>query len=362
MFNRIKKAVFGCLLALSFTSCSYIDQVVIFFNKKSEQIKSASDESYIKMQENLQNILKDNLTIETRYAVVSRLANNMLSVKDYNGVILFLTNWVEQHPEDQYNGYWLLTVAHAYMQLDSMPMAEYYFERIINNYNDLIVQGKSIHFLSYQYLVQISTNSANRIYYLNQLISKFPGEVSTTELYYRLAMEYENEGEWDQALKTLTKFLAQDDASSIVIAGAPNAYSEAKQLIDFSNSTKIWTFASLNGLVRTLKTAMDNYNWLAMDRYRSKVNFFAISWRQDTEDTTLPDDFSMGNFMTGDNKIKYSNTLDESSTATEAYLKTSGWSNYVSTWYLYFRKVNFPADPDIHGRWEWAGIYYGEKM
>ena len=25
-------------------------------------------------------------------------------------------------------------------------------------------------------------------------------------------------------------------------------------------------------------------------------------------------------------------------------------------------KVNFPADPEIHGRWEWAGIYFGEKL
>ncbi|MCI6442425.1 MAG: tetratricopeptide repeat protein, partial [Spirochaetia bacterium] len=47
---------------------------------------------------------------------------------------------------------------------------------------------------------------------------------------------------------------------------------------------------------------------------------------------------------------------------TEAYLRTTGWSNYVNVWYLYFRKVNFPADPEIHGRWEWAGIYYGEKL
>ncbi|MDR1596788.1 MAG: tetratricopeptide repeat protein, partial [Treponema sp.] len=46
----------------------------------------------------------------------------------------------------------------------------------------------------------------------------------------------------------------------------------------------------------------------------------------------------------------------------EAYLRTWGWSQYISTWYLYFRKINFPSDPEIHGRWEWAGIYYGEKF
>lgn len=366
MLNRIKKAVVlgTCILSLGFcslfTSCSYIDKISGKSGKNTLISKSSS--AYETMQKNFEKILSNkNLTDETRYAVVSRIASNMLSVQDYNSLILFLTEWVEENPDDMYNGYWLLMTAYAYLNNNAQPMAEYYFERVINNCNDLIVKGQSIHYLSYQYLIQLSTNSANRINYFNQLINRFPSMVSETEMLYRLALEYEKEGEWDQVIKTLTKFLAKDDAQTVVIAGHPNAYTEAKQLIDFSNSTKSWTFESLNSLISTIKNAIDNYNWAALDRYRSKVNFFAVSWRQDSEDTSLPDDFSMGNFMNG-NTIRYSSSLDESSSPTEAYLKTTGWSNYVSTWYLYFRKVNFPADPDIHGRWEWAGIYYGEKM
>lgn len=62
------------------------------------------------------------------------------------------------------------------------------------------------------------------------------------------------------------------------------------------------------------------------------------------------------------NRIYYDKNLDESSNPNEAYLRTTGWSRYISTWYLYFRKINFPLDPEIHGRWEWAGIYFGEKV
>ena len=63
------------------------------------------------------------------------------------------------------------------------------------------------------------------------------------------------------------------------------------------------------------------------------------------------------------NKIHCADGLDPSSTPTEAYFRTWGWSNrYVTVWYLYFRKVNFPSDPSVHGRWEWAGIYFGEKL
>jgi len=86
-----------------------------------------------------------------------------------------------------------------------------------------------------------------------------------------------------------------------------------------------------------------------------------MSWKQDEIDPNAQEEFSMRNFMRG-NAVKFSDSLDPDSTSTEAYLRTWGWNQYVSTWYLYFRKVNFPVDPDIHGNWEWAGIYVGEKL
>lgn len=313
-------------------------------------------------QEMLYSILnKENITPETRYAVVNRIANNMLSVKDYNSLIYFLTNWVETHPDDSYNAYWLLMTAYAYLENEAEPVAEYYFERIINNYNDLMVQGKSIHFICLEHLIQISESPANRITYFNQLISRFPNNVSTTELFYRLAKEYEKEGEWKQAVRTYTQYLEQDDASTLQIQGYPNAYLSTKQFIDFSNSSKDWTFESLDALVSAVKNGISNYNYRSLDKYKSKVNFFAMSWRQIETDVNAQESFSMRSFMRG-NRIRYSAELDPSSSPTEAYLRTTGWSTYVNVWYLYFRKVNFPADPEIHGRWEWAGIYFGEKL
>ena len=86
-----------------------------------------------------------------------------------------------------------------------------------------------------------------------------------------------------------------------------------------------------------------------------------MSWRQDETQKNSIANFKMRDFMLG-NRIRYSQELDPSSTPNEAFLRTWGWSSYVNVWYLYFRKVNFPLDPNIHGQWEWAGIYYGEKL
>lgn len=354
MIKKIGVTLVTLAMAFVFGSCS---------NSFRSQVQyAANSRNFRNTQLQLHSLLqRPDLTNETRYAVVNRIANNMLSIKDYASLICFLTDWVEKHPEDSYNAYWLLMTAYAYLENDAEPVAEYYFERIINNYNDLMVQGKSIHFICLQHLIQISESPANRITYFNQLISRFPNNVSTTELFYRLALEYEKEGEWKQAIRSFTQYLDQDDAATLQIAGYPNAYLSTKQLIDFSNSSKDWTFETLDALVNAVKRGISSYNYRALDKYKSKVNFFAMSWRQVETDVNAQESFSMRSFMRG-NRIRYSAELDPSSSPTEAYLRTTGWSNYVNVWYLYFRKVNFPADPEIHGRWEWAGIYYGEKL
>ena len=180
-------------------------------------------------------------------------------------------------------------------------------------------------------------------------------------MYMRLAREYENIGEWTKALRTYNMFLEQPDAASIQITDIPDAYNYAKTLIDFNKSPKDWTFRSLASLEAAIREAIYRYQPNRLDAMRSKVNFFAVSWKQDEIDSDQAEEFSLKSYMRG-NKVRYNAELDELSNANEAYLRTWGWSQYVSTWYLYFRKVNYPRDPEINGNWEWAGIYLGEKL
>lgn len=315
-----------------------------------------------KTLEQLESILEEKTLLdESRYAVINRIANLYYSGDNQDDMILFLTNWVESHPDDTYNAYWLYLVASSYLSNKAEPVAEYYYERILNNYSDLLVNGKSLHFSCLQHLIQISKSTENRIAYFNRLINNFPQNVSITEMYVRLAREYENAGEWDEALKSYALFLEQPDCSAIQIAGISDAYTKARQMVNFAKSSKDWTFESLDALEKAVKRAISRYDWRSLDKYRTKVNFFAMSWKSSESDTNALENFSMHNFMVG-NRIRFSAELDDTSTPTEAYLRTWGWSSYVNVWYLYFRKIDFPADPEIHGRWEWAGIYFGEKL
>ena len=251
-------------------------------------------------------------------------------------------------------------VANTYLEQNAPKVAEYYFARILDNCADLEIGGESIHLACLQNLIRITDSPELQIRYYSDLITRFADKIDLGYSYFMLARSYETLGEWDLAIQTYTQFLSYG-RYDILIPGVPDAYEYAKRIVDYNTSSKDWTFDSLDDLVAAVEKAIDGYDYRALDRYRAKVNFFAMSWKQEQSDNNAQADFQMQDFM-GGNRIRYNETLDASSNPNEAFLRTSGWNQYVSVWYFYFRKVNFPADPDIHGRWEWAGIYYGEKL
>lgn len=297
---------------------------------------------------------------ETRFALMNNIAANLLAEKNNSALIVFLTSSVENDPDNPYNAYWLLMVAHTYLQDEAFEIAEYFLNRILENYPDLEIQGKSIHLMSLENLIKITESPEMQIKYYSELITRFGPEIDLGYSYFMLARSYEKLGEWQLAIQTYMQFLSYG-RFDIVIPGIPDSYEYAKKLVDYNTSSKDWIFETLDELVQSITKAISIYDYRSLEKYRAKVNFFAMSWKQESSDTNSQADFQMRDFM-GGNRVRFSETLDSSSNPYEAYLRTSGWSQYVSVWYLYFRKINFPADPDIHGCWEWAGIYYGEKL
>jgi tetratricopeptide (TPR) repeat protein len=295
---------------------------------------------------------------EEQFSIVQKIANEYARLKEFGRLINFLTSWTSSHPDDPYTAYYLLMTAYAYNQQEAYGAAALYYDRIIKNHPDLLVRGESIHFICLNQLITLVDNRQQRVWYYEELISRFPTRIDPGLSYFMLAQAYEGIGEWNLAIQTYTKFLPY---YGTVIPGFPDAYTYAKQLVDFNNSPKDWTFENLNTLIDAIKTALDTGNSSRLWQYRAKVNFFARSWEQEDADDAGMAEFNLSDFMRG-NRIRYAPELDDDSNANEAYLRTWGWSQYISVWYFYFRKIYFPQDPEIHGHWEWAGVYYGEKF
>ena len=298
---------------------------------------------------------------QEQFAVIREIANNYIRQKDYGRLINFLSSRIHSSPADPNNAYFLFTIAYGYQQMNANPVAALYFDMIVKNYPDLSITGRSIHLACLNQLITIVDDPERRIWYYEELISRFHDQIDNGAAYFMLAQAYEGTGEWNNAIRAYTQFLSYPGSD---IPGFPDADNYARRLVDFNNSAKDWSFDTLETLVNAVKAAMDAGSPNRLWQYHAKANFFTRTWEHgDTDEGGIAGhaEFNLADFMRG-NRIRYTDELDFSSSANEAYLRTWGWSQYISTWYLYFRKIYFPLDPDIHGRWEWAGIYYGEKF
>jgi len=346
---------------LIMSSCSQLSEV---YTKRVSQIDpyyiTGSEEDRERFLELFRLLKTEEPGSEGELAVTREIAANFARLKDYDRLIHFLSAKTINNQSDPYNGYYLLMVAYAYMQQNSEPIAALYFDLIIKNYPDLIINGESIHFVCLTHLIKLNKNPERQVWYYRELISRSPEKIDLGAAYFSLAQACEDIGDWNSAIAAYTNYLPY---AGTIIPGFPNAEQYARQQVDFSKSVKDWTFESLPALRTAVQNALDSGNSRALTRYMSKVNFFARSWGQtETDETGMVDfSFNLTEFMYN-NRIRYAANLDASSNAIEAFLRTNGWSRYLPTWYLYFRKIYFPQDPEIHGRWEWAGVYYGEKF
>ncbi len=295
---------------------------------------------------------------ENRFIIIQQIANRLHAAGQREKLILFLTTYVEQNQNDPYNAYYLGIVAAAYKEMKATPMAVHYYERILKNYPDLLVSGTTVHFQCLQELLSLVQDPEARIEYYKELISRFSDYIDPGVTYYFLAEAYERVGEWEQAVRSYQKFLKHPETE---IPGFPRAHAKVREKVEFYYSDKKWTVENLEQLVSEIKRAIQIRNARQLLEYKAKVNFFTMSWAQADADETVSMVFDIGAFLQS-SRVLTDDKLDIDSNAGEAFLRTTRWSYRIPTWYLYFRKVDFKPDPEINGRWEWAGIYFGEKL
>jgi len=358
---RYKRLFFSisALFVFLFLSCNFLPLNYLNFKAETDQYYITGSKENRENFQALFSLLKtEQPGSEDEFAVVREIAASFARLKDYDRLIQFLSTRIINNPNNPYNSYYLLMISYAYIQQGSQPIATLYFDQIIMNYPDFIINDESIHLLCLKHLINLNRNPERQVWYYNELISRFPDKIDLGSAYFMLGQACERVGDWNGAIQAYSDYLPY---TGTVVAGFPNADQYAREKVDLSRSPKDWTFESLNALRTAIENALDAGSAWQLSKYPSKINFFSRSWGQTETDDARMVDFNFAGFMYNSN-IKYASTLDASSNATEAYLRTTGWSQYLSTWYFYFRKIHFPQDPEIHGRWEWAGIYFGEKI
>ncbi|MFP4329556.1 MAG: tetratricopeptide repeat protein [Alkalispirochaetaceae bacterium] len=291
--------------------------------------------------------------------LVQQVARTLLISGEPEKMRIFLTDHVQTHPVDPVNGYYLYLVAQSYEGPESRALRSLYLRRVVRNYPDVEIDGISTHLRALEELVNLVEEPSERVAYYQDLLERFSDRLDPGELYYRLARSHEDAGEWPEAYQAYRQFLRYPDTR---IPGAPHVHRDVAQMIAFYDSGKEWTMNNLDDLVEEIKRAIYLQNTPLLLRYRAETGFFTMSWEQEETDfNSQISSFNIGAFLRR-SRVSFDSDLDISSNAREAYLRTWGWSHRIPVWYLYFRRVDYPADPEIHGDWEWGGIYFGESL
>ncbi len=371
MRRIIFTSIAAILILLSFTGCRNPKDWVYsrFFDPVNYYIDGTSEEKK-QLRILFEGVKENEGEYESALALIQQIIKLLHQADKAEKLNLFLTAYVENHPDNPFNAYYLLIVAENYYNNGAYPFATHYYERILKNYPDLLVQGRSVHYICLKNLIQMIEEPAVRVNYYKELIARFsePDELYTDlelidkgPVYYYMGKTYEELGEWALAVQAYRNFLLYPDSK---IPGEPQAHTEIADMIAFYDyRDKGWIMDSLEDLTKYVQWAIWGRNPSRLNRYMAKVNFFTQAWEEDSNENTIDDIegfySDIGIFMTS--RLRCASELNSDSNLQEAYLETWGWSFRIPTWYLYFRKISFPADPEINGKWEWAGIYLGEK-
>lgn len=316
------------------------------------------------LRQMLANLNTSHSSREHRFLFMQEIIKILRTTKGSRRLNLFLTDYVAKHRKDPYDAYYLYVVAENYARAHAYPFARVYFNQILTDYPNIDVHGSSIDYRSLKELLKITSDPNRQITYYHELLSHYRGKINEAATYYNLAKDYHRIGRWGKEMQAYEDFLQQPQTT---VPGVPNAKRRATYLVDLYNyPDKNWAYANLNTLVNHIRYAVDRRSTRLLSRYWAKVGFFARSWEPsaswDPGMRLLMPLFlrRINAFMSA--RVWIAPSLDIQSDQTEAYLQTGGWSWRIPQWYFYFKKINFPEDPKIQGKWEWAGIYFGYKL
>jgi tetratricopeptide (TPR) repeat protein len=304
----------------------------------------------------------------TRFTLLHEITQQLRAQGEIARINLLLTTYTAQNPTDPFGAHYLFEVAENYRTSGALPLARTYYRRILKQYPDLVEKGESIHYQCLVNLLPLETDPSAKVAVFEELAARFRYKMTTPDLFYSWGRASEALGRWDDVQTAYASFLRFPDPT---VPGDPKAANRVHALVDLAQTDRAWIHQDLGELIDQVEKAVIANNTGFLETLRAKVGFFSMSWDNNDVTDTLSEAFDIRQFLRelvqqahygGGSEVQFADKLDEISNDSEAYLRSTGWNYRIPTWYFYFRRVDYPADPEINGAWEWAGLYFGEKL
>ena len=332
----------------------------LFFNcKKQESYShySCGPQPIMQQLTTLFNSLKKQESHESRFIINIEISRILNELKENQLLNAFLLDYINKNPQDPFNGYYLNLIATYFKNRKMYQMSEIYYKRILRNHPSITTKDQPIQIEALESLARFASDPKDKITYATELVQNYSSSIDLAPIYQILAQSYEDIGMYNMAVKAWKDFINSPYAG---MQGEENIRANAKSFVQYYEyPNKNWCYSRLDTLLDTIQYAIVNRNNANIRANMSKVNFFTLSWAQDADEANRDFISSLGSYMR--RQISFAPRTKISPSAKEFYWETNNWSYHISTWFLYFRRIDFPADPAVHGKWEWAGIYFGKK-
>lgn len=288
------------------------------------------------------------------YQYIDLLINENNDKKKYPSLIHLLNSHIYSFPKDPNNTYYLNFIGKLLLQLEADKHAVFYFTQSITllPYN----QAPKITFETLSLLSKIEYNIDKKIEYNLMLLKKYPKQANHSDVFYTLGNLYDSKAEWNLAYEAYDNLLSSSHTSR-----SP-AIQQKIESIFFrvkrhkTRPSKVWN--TVQEAKQAVHRGLYTHNGPYIKSLQSR-NFFTVQWYESITDTNayIPT-FDLVPVLLH-SKLSFESNFSPHSTSTQVLWKTYGWGR-VGTWQMVFRQIQQPDTPSLNGKWEWAGIYFGE--
>ena len=310
----------------------------------------------------LADIYRNDITPSEEITLAELIAAQLVDSRHPERAHQFLVGLTQRDSAHPNNGYLLYVVGEILREGGQPERALHYYQQVVSLYPDTIVYGQSIHYLSLLRLVEHSVDRERSILYHRMLINSFAHLIDPFTHYQRINSYYEQLAQWENlytAYHELLNYCNTTGSACSTTNERIDYMDTVRAALRFHDTDKQWVSPDINLLVRNIKRALIANNPQSLLQWKAGANFSSRSAPQEEFDYNSQINFNVGIFLTRSH-VQFSAELDVASNSEEAYLRTWGWSHRIPIWYFYFRRVDYPLDPEIDGNWEWAGILFGE--
>ena len=274
---------------------------------------------------------------ENRFVLISQIAAGLANEGRVDREILFLTNHVEKNPADIYNGYYLLLVADAYRDMKAAP------GRALLSQDPSPTTGTS------SSRARRSTSRCPRSSWRWRPTPRPRSDTTRsfspvpTRARHQLVLhgqELRGRGGMGAIHPGLSEVHRERGRRrERDIDDAPRRFGEGEF---YECPDKSWLVPDLDDLVAAVRDAITTKNTSKLRKYQAQVNFFQEPWDQTQLLVDEIVNYNVTSYLSSSN-VTIDSQLDINANGKEATLRTTGWNFRPSTWYLYFREVDFPA-------------------